>query len=1047
MSTSRARRGSLGGQLARLGFVDVAKTERLLEDPALAGIVDPFEDVFEDGALSALGEAPDPDLALLSLVRILEQLIGLQPDDPFVAFDLDGDAGERPAAPTTGEIALLGAHPARLRAVLRSGGPARDRLVAVLGASTALGDHLARHPEHWTVLVEDDEESRTAPAMRAELLHAVGADPDAAEPVATLTPEEATDALRVAYRRRLLAVAGLDLTAPDPVVAMPTVGRELADLAAAALETALAIARSELPPDAAPCRIAVIGMGKCGGRELNYVSDVDVVYVVEPPEELAGDPDAETAALATGTRLAAGLARACSAATAEGTLWPVDANLRPEGKAGPLVRTLESHRSYYQRWAATWEFQALLKARPVAGDLALGEAYLDALEPMVWQASQRENFVEDVQAMRRRVEQHVPPKEAARQIKLGPGGLRDVEFSVQLLQLVHGRVEPRLRTGNTTQGLELLSTYGYVGRDDAAEMDRAYRFLRTLEHRVQLFRLRRTHVVPDAEADLRRMGRSFGFRRTPAVELEETWQARAREVRRLHEKLFYRPLLAAAARLTTDEVRLTPEAATARLRALGYRDPGGAMRHIEALTSGVSRRAAIQRQLLPVMLGWFAGGADPDAGLLSFRRVSDELGTTHWYLKMLRDSGAAAERMAHVLASSRLVSELLELGPEAVAMLGDEAELRPRPRSAMIDAVRRAADRHGGDPEGAVIAARAVRRREIVRTAIADLVGLADLAAVGRGLSDAAVAAVDGTLRAASAAVAQRTGGMLPTRLLVVGMGRLGGSEAGYGSDADVMFAHEPLPGADEKQAQDAAMAVVSELRRMLRMPGPEPALDVDADLRPEGRNGPLVRTLDSFAEYYGRWSSTWEAQALTRAVPIAGDEDLALRFVALVDPLRWPEGGLPEAAVKEIRRIKARVESERLPRGADPHRHLKLGRGGLSDVEWTVQLLQLQHASTVPGLRTTSTTGALAAAAEAGLLDEHDAHALLLAWTLASRVRNATVLWRGRPSDALPKTVRELDGVARIVGYPPGSAGQLDEDYLRVTRRARSVVERVFYG
>ena len=1040
-----ARRSSQGAQLARLGFVDVDKAGRLLEDPALAGIVDPFEDVFEDGVLSALGEAPDPDLALLSLVRILERLLAVQPDDPFEAFDLGGAGDRRRSEPTTNELPLLGAHPARLRAVLRSGGPARDRLVAVLGASAALGDHLARHPEHWVALLDDETEHRTAAALRADLLRAVGADPDAPEPVAGLGRDAATDALRVAYRRRLLAVAGRDLTAPDPVAAMPEVGRELADLAAAALETGLAIARSELPPGAAPCRLAVIAMGKTGGRELNYVSDVDVVYVAEPPE--GAGPDAETAALATGTRLAAGLARACSAATPEGTLWPVDAALRPEGKAGPLVRTLDSHRSYYARWAATWEFQALLKARPVAGDLALGEAYLDTIAPFVWQASQRDNFVEDVQAMRRRVEQHVPAKEAARQIKLGAGGLRDVEFSVQLLQLVHGRAEPRLRTGNTTQGLELLSTYGYVGRDDAAEMDRAYRFLRTMEHRIQLFRLRRTHVVPDAEADLRRIGRSFGYRRKPAAELEQAWQARAREVRRLHEKLFYRPLLNAAARLTTDEVRLTPEAATARLRALGYRDPAGAMRHIEALTSGVSRRAAIQRQLLPVMLGWFAGGADPDAGLLSFRRVSDELGTTHWYLKMLRDSGAAAERMAHVLASSRLVSQLLERGPEAVALLGDDSELTPRTREAMLAAVRRAADRHDHDPEGAAIAARAVRRREVVRTAIADLVGLADLAAVGRGLSDAAVAAVDGTLRAASAAVARRYGGTLPTRLLVIGMGRLGGSELGYGSDADVMFAHEPHPGADEKQAHDAATAVVAELRRMLLMPGPEPSLEVDADLRPEGRNGPLVRTLDSFAEYYGRWSSTWEAQALTRAVPIAGDDDLGARFGELVDPLRWPAGGLPEAAVKEIRRIKARVESERLPRGADPNRHLKLGRGGLSDVEWTVQLLQLQHAAEVPGLRTTSTTGALAAAADAGLLDPVDADVLLTAWTLAARVRNATVLWRGRTADALPTGVRELDGVARIVGYPPGSAGILDEDYLRVTRRARQVVERVFYG
>ncbi len=1041
--TSLSRQSTLAGQLARLGFADPARAQRLLADPALAGLLDPFEDVFADGILFALGETSDPDLALTALVRMLE---GLRADTGQDESDGEpnpaAQGGEPGTRPRTEPVA---SHPARLRAVLRSGGPARDRLLAVLGSSVALGDFLTRHPDRWIVLVDDGEVAGSPEEARADLVRAVGADPDAPRPVSSLGRVEGPDALRVAYYTRLLAIAGRDLVAPDPAAVLPAVCEELSDLAAAALEAGLAIARADLAGDSSGCRIAVIGMGKCGGRELNYISDVDVIFVVEP--EPGTPPEAEQAVLDTGARLATGLTRACSALTAEGTLWPVDAALRPEGKHGPLVRTLASHVTYYERWAATWEFQALLKARPVAGDLELGQAYLDAIQPMVWHAAERDHFVEDVQAMRRRVEQHVPAKHADRQLKLGPGGLRDVEFSVQLLQLVHGRADPRLRTGNTLLGLEALSTFGYVGRDDAAELDRAYRMLRTLEHRIQLHRLRRSHVVPDAPADVRRLGRSFGFRRDPAAEMEELWHRHGREVRRLHEKLFYRPLLAAAARLTTDEARLTPEAANARLAALGYRDPRGAMRHLTALTAGVSRRAAIQRQLLPVMLGWFADGADPDAGLLAFRRVSDELGTTHWYLKMLRDSGAAASRMAHVLASSRLVAELLERGPEAVALLGDDTDLAPRSRDSTLASVRRAVDRHEGDPDGAALAARAVRRREIVRTAIADLVDLISLDQVGQALSDAVVAVLDAALRAASNAVAGRYGGRLPTRLVVVAMGRLGGAELGYGSDADVLFVHDPEPGAGEKQSQDAALAVVSELRRLLAAPGPEPALDVDADLRPEGRNGPLVRSLDSYAQYYSRWSSPWEAQALTRAVPVAGDPGLAECFVDMIDPVRWPEGGLPEPALREIRRIKARVEAERLPRGADPHRHLKLGRGGLSDVEWTAQLLQLQHARQLPALRTASTTGAIHAAAAAGLLAEADAGALLAAWRLASRIRNATVLWRGRPADALPRNVRDLDGVARIVGYRPGSAGLLDEDYQRTTRRARAVVERVFYG
>jgi glutamate-ammonia-ligase adenylyltransferase len=288
------------------------------------------------------------------------------------------------------------------------------------------------------------------------------------------------------------------------------------------------------------------------------VSDVDVIFVAEPAD-------------AGATALAAAMMRVCSEVTAEGTIWPVDAALRPEGRAGPLVRTLAGHRGYYERWAKTWEFQALLKARPVAGDRGLGEEYVEALAPLVWRAAERDHFVEDVQAMRRRVVEHVSRAEADREIKLGPGGLRDVEFAVQLLQLVHGRGDESLRSGTTLVALSALADGGYVGRDDARALAAAYRFLRTTEHRLQLQRLRRTHTVPTGGRDLRWLARSLGYRRDPVAEFEQDRATHAREVRRLHEKLFYRPLLSAVARLSRDEARLAPEAARDRLAALGFR--------------------------------------------------------------------------------------------------------------------------------------------------------------------------------------------------------------------------------------------------------------------------------------------------------------------------------------------------------------------------------------------------------------------------------------------------------------------------------------------
>ena len=997
MTSAPGRRSSTFTRLLRHGFTDPSAAEQLLDSEGLAAVrSDPV-------LLDALGATADPDLALHGLVRLLEAQQG-------------GTARQE------------------LLDTLIAAKPLRDRLLGVLGASEALADHLARHPSDWQALVTYEPRD----------LH-----PGVEEFERGLA--EATDpvSLRVAYRRCLLSIAARDVCG---TIQVDQTAAELADLATATLRAALALAGAEAPEDAAMCRLAVIAMGKCGGHELNYVSDVDVIFVGE-----AVDGADEDKAVRAAGRLAAHMMRICSETTVEGSIWPVDANLRPEGRNGPLVRTLASHLAYYQRWAKTWEFQALLKARPVAGDLALGEEYVAALEPLVWGAAERENFVADVQKMRRRVVENIPASEIDRQLKLGPGGLRDVEFAVQLLQLVHGRADGSLRSGTTLDALKALATGGYVGRTDAAQLDDAYRFLRTMEHRIQLYRLRRTHLVPEDEAGLRRLGRSLGLRTDPVATLNREWRRHASVVRRLHEKLFYRPLLDAVAALAPGEARLSAEAARERMVALGYEDPAAALRHLEALASGVTRKAAIQRTLLPVLLGWFAESADPDAGLLNFRKVSDALGKTPWYLRLLRDEGAAAENLARVLSAGRLAPDLLMRAPEAVALLGDgDGGLRPRSRAhleqEMLAAVRRADNALQG-----VTAARGVRRRELFRTSAADIVGsygtesqpaeadqgaLVDL--VGGAVSDLTAATLAGTLRAV---VREGWGDTLPTRFAIIGMGRFGGHELGYGSDADVLFVHEPRDGVDEREAAEAAGKVVAEMRRLLQIPSADPPLLIDADLRPEGKSGPLVRTLKSYEAYYRRWSLVWERHALLRAEHVAGDEELGRRFTELIDPLRYPADGLDEEAIREIRRLKARMESERLPRGADPKLHAKLGPGGLSDVEWTVQLLQLRHGAGEPGLRTTRTREALAAARAAGLISEEDTAVLDEAWVLASRVRNAVMLVRGRAGDTFPTVPRELSAVGRYLGYGPGHAGDMLDAYRRTARRARGVVEELFYG
>jgi glutamate-ammonia-ligase adenylyltransferase len=1001
---------SLARRLISAGFSDLEKGERFLAAPELAGL-DP------DRIFAGLQLAANPDTALQSLVRLIEKHPGL-----------------RELAAADPEIS--------------------EPLYRVLGASEALGEFLIRHPEHldaFDVTASPEPLQADPEQLRSVLLKSVRAEPGSARPVAGMTGTDAYAALRSAYRRGVVDLAVKDMCAADPLDFMPAVGAELADLAGAAIEAALAVSRAEAAEqfsagEVAAVGLAVIGMGKCGARELNYISDVDVIYVID-----AGDLD-DARANTIGTALATGISRAISSVAREPGLWEVDANLRPEGKSGPLVRTLASHESYYARWAESWEFQALLKARTIAGDRDLGERYENAVAPLIWSSAGREGFVESVQSMRRRVTEHIPAAEEQRQIKLGRGGLRDVEFTVQLLQLVHGKSDETLRRKDTTAAIAALSAGGYIGRTDAAAFDHAYRYLRLLEHRIQLFQLRRTHLMPVSEAAQRALAKAvlspFSNDRPPPASLLATWQKTKRSVRELHERIFYRPLLNTAAKLSTEDARLTPEAAQGRLAALGYRDPRGAMRHIEALTAGVSRRAALQRQLLPILLDWLAEGVDPDAGLLAFRRVSEALGTTHWYLGMLRDSTAAAERLCNVLSNSRLIADLLEVSPESVAWLGTNKDLVPLNFEAQWQEITAKMSRHS-DPENAIRLIRLIRRREILRIAIADSAGLLTQDQVGAALADTDRAAVLGALRVAEGIVSAE--GPLKTAMLVVAMGRQGGREIGYGSDADVMYVHRALPGSTDEEAQDQAARIVAKVSSLLTQPlkpaiMAERVLQMDADLRPEGKNGAMVRSLDSFAEYYRRWSLIWEAQALLRARPMAGDDALAEDFLALIDPIRYPET-ISEQDVREVRRVKARVESERLPRGADPARHLKLGRGGLSDVEWLVQLLQLQHAAKHPELRTTSTVEALEAAASLNLLTAADAKLLADAWRLASRIRSANVIWSGRASDLLPSARGDLEAVARWCGYEPGHAAALEEDYLRLSRRARGVFEKAFYG
>jgi glutamate-ammonia-ligase adenylyltransferase len=980
--------------LARYGFADLRASRDLLDELIER---EPLTAEF----LSSVSHSADPDRALVRFSRLVDR----DPEAVKALLQAPTDPGETPTTERPG-----------------------DRLMLVLGASEGLASFLVRRPDSlsaltskmWTVPHQSDYEQ----VLRRAVDDLVG--------------DEARTALRVAYRECLVSLAAFDLSLYDPVAGLDVVAAALADLAGAALEAALDVARREVPfpaDEIARTRLAIIAMGKTGARELNYLSDVDVIFVADAGE-IDGSTIETARAVDIATRLAVHTTRTLSDLAPEEPLWEVDANLRPEGKNGALVRTLASHLAYYERWAKPWEFQALLKARPIAGDRELGEEYVEKLAPLVWSVASTENFVESVQKMRERVTAHIPPEQVEVQLKLGPGGLRDIEFTIQLLQLVHGQADTEVRQRSTLGALGALVREGYVGRVEATEFDHDYRELRLLEHRIQLSRMRRTHLMPTDQDDLRILARATGLA-TSAAGLLEQWHAIKRRVRRLHERLFYRPLLTAVARRPEQELALSTDSAVARLQAIGFRDPRGALAHIAAMSSGVSRRATIQRHLLPAMLQWFADGTDPDLGLLAFRRLSDGLGESYWFLRMLRDSSGAAQRLTTVLSSSRFVADLLERIPEAAIWLENDDDLRPRSVEALLEETAATLARHDEATTAAQVI-RASRRREILRIALGAIVGVIRIDELGLGLSAIMTATISGAL-----SLARRDERSRGLEFAVIALGRYGGQELGFGSDADVLYVFRPTDPADSS-AQQRAAGIVADLHRFTD--DPLVPLELDTDLRPEGKNGPVVRSLDAYAAYYARWALTWEAQALLRARAVAGDPGLMRDFEALADTVRYPRH-LSEQDVREVKRIKARVESERLPKGADPSRHLKLGRGSLSDVEWFVQLLQLEHAARIPGLRTPSTLQALEAATDAGLVAPGDAERLRDAWIMASRARSAVMLWTSRTSDVLPTDRRQLEAVARLLEYPPQSATQLEEDYLATTRRARHVFEAGFYG
>jgi [glutamine synthetase] adenylyltransferase / [glutamine synthetase]-adenylyl-L-tyrosine phosphorylase len=835
---------------------------------------------------------------------------------------------------------------------------------------------------------------------------------DAAQAVMAL---DGIAGLRLEKRRRLAAIAARDLNGE---LSLEEVGRALANLADACLVATLEWLDG-------PDGLVVVGMGKLGGRELNYASDIDLIFAAE------GD-------IGKATRIATALVRELGQPSPQGQPFRIDLALRPEGKSGPLVRSLDAFVEYYNRWAKPWEYQAFIKARAIAGDEAAGTALLEGLTPIVYEREITGERIESIRKMKERVESHSSRRagsDHSGNVKLGAGGIRDIEFSVQLLQLVHGGADDSVRSPNTLEALDRLSEGAYIAEEDGVALSEAYRWLRSVEHRLQLWRERQVHTLPSEAEAIGRIAGTMGFRDAPQetadAQFLKAHKAVLLDVRSRFEKLFYRPMIESL--VDSEEPGLSEEGLKVRLRVLGFRDVGRAARTLSELVSGSSRRARILRVLTPPLLRRLAMTPLPDEGLFGFLRISHALEVQPVVLTKLRDNPPGIAFLADVLGSGRALADVLTHVPEELMTIAAGAEPRAggmkeeavASRERLLKEARASLAWRESDER--LDGLRRFKRRKVLSVALRDLVGSSSAGCVGHELSVLAEACLEVALGNSGNGVA------------VIGMGKLGGRELSYASDLDVMFVHNSAAKEPDKVATHVLHAIAEVT--------PEgKTFAVDTGLRPEGKDGPLVRSLESCIEYYTRWARPWEHQALIKARFVAGDSELGRDFVTAIRDFAFP-ARLRGDAFTEIRHLKARMERERIPRGTEPRRHIKLGPGGITDVEFSAQMLQLRHGNDIEALRVHGTVEALEAAQSVELIPQRDALWLLEAYDFLARLRNRLFFMTGRAVDTLPVRPEDLEALGVALGYTGQPRQEVEEAYLRITRRARRVAERLIYG
>lgn len=913
--------------------------------------------------------------------------------------------------------------------------PALDTLARVAGTSRVLGRYLARKPESLARL----HTSRALPFDAAALLARLREE-RAARPL----PEALRDFRNVETSRVLIEdLAG----APVRVTA-----EQVSDIASACFEVATADALAAVPGGVphdeagAPIPFAIIGMGKLGGRELNYSSDVDVIYAYGTDRGAASDGTTPHEWFA---RAASRITRSLAEVTEDGVAFRVDLDLRPEGKRGPPVNSLRSLEIYYESYGATWERAAWLRARPVAGDPALGGAVLAAVEPFVYRRWLDYATIDAIHEMKERIDREARAKSAKGapfDVKLGRGGIRELEFFVQTLQLVNAGKRPEVRTKHTLDALGRLAAASLVKEPEHVRLAAAWEFLRRLEHRLQARELAQTHKVPDEPDERHVIARTMGLRDAPALDAAIAEHTAA--VADAFDGLFREKARAARASAGPEAALLSDpelgeEAGLALATSLAiFAEPAAASEAFARIRRGPGRsrqkEAAFRylARIAPPLLAELRTSPDPDAAVRNLERFLSKIGGRTTLLALLAEHAPTVTLLVRVLGGSDHLANAFIGRPELLDVLvgsGHSAPVRPRPALRKEAAAMVAA---AGDHEAKLDAIRRFRTAELLRVGMADLWGGLEVPSVQRQLSDVADAVVEQGLAIAAEGAATRG-------FVVLGFGRLGGREMAYSSDVDLVFLHEPevaggLTGEGvSKLAQRFLSAISAPTREGV-------AYRVDTRLRPSGSSGPLVVTTGALLRYHRGDARVWERQAWLRARPIAGDRGVWRRVRGELRATLLREEPGASALATEIESMREKLERETARETPGTRLNVKSGRGGLVDAEFSAQLLQLVHGRTNRFLLTPSTEPALRRALRAGVLDRRTHDTLAAGYHFLTLLENRLRVVTGRPDDDIADDAASWSALARRCRLAGGDGARLRGEYLAVTASVRAAFHSV---